>query len=94
MRQARLKAPDDHEVAYYHTISRVVNREFVLREEERVQFALTTRKGAWRIRGEDDRHEPLCRRTRNANARARRCTSRRPEPFEEFRTAPHRAEQV
>ncbi len=38
MRQARLKAPDDHEVAYYHTISRVVNREYVLGEEEREQF--------------------------------------------------------
>ena len=38
MRQARLKAPDDHEVAYYHVISRVVNREFVLGEEEREQF--------------------------------------------------------
>ena len=38
MRQARLKAPDDHEVAYYHTISRVVNRAFVLGEEEREQF--------------------------------------------------------
>lgn len=39
MRQARLKAPEGHEVAYYHCISRVVNREFVLREEEREQFA-------------------------------------------------------
>lgn len=34
MRQARLKARDDHEVAYYHVISRVVNREFVLGGEE------------------------------------------------------------
>ena len=33
MRQARLKAPDEHEVAYYHTISRMVNREFVLGED-------------------------------------------------------------
>lgn len=39
MRQARLKAPEGHEVAYYHCISRVVNREFVLGEEEREQFA-------------------------------------------------------
>ena len=38
MRQARLKAPDDHEVAYYHCISRVVNREFVLGGEEHEQF--------------------------------------------------------
>lgn len=43
MRQARLKAPDDYEVAYYHTISRVVNREFVLGEEEREQFVETMR---------------------------------------------------
>ena len=38
MRQARLKAPEDHAVAYYHCISRVVNREFVLGAEEREQF--------------------------------------------------------
>jgi REP element-mobilizing transposase RayT len=38
MRQARLKAPDDHEVAYYHVVSRVVNREFILGEKEREQF--------------------------------------------------------
>ena len=38
MRQARLKAPDDHPVAYYHTLSRVVNRAFILGAEEREQF--------------------------------------------------------
>ncbi len=38
MRQARFKAPEDHEVAYYHCISRVVNREFVFGSEEREQF--------------------------------------------------------
>jgi len=38
MRQARLKAPEGHEVAYYHCISRVVNREFVIGEEERERF--------------------------------------------------------
>ena len=38
MRQARLKAPEEHKVAYYHCISRVVNRDFVLGEEEREQF--------------------------------------------------------
>jgi len=38
MRQARLKAPDHHEVAYYHVISRVVNRTFVLGEQERERF--------------------------------------------------------
>ena len=37
VRQARLKAPEGHDVAYYHCISRVVNREFVLGEEEREQ---------------------------------------------------------
>jgi hypothetical protein len=35
MRQARLKAPEHHDVAYYHVISRVVNREFVLGAEQR-----------------------------------------------------------
>jgi len=38
MRQARLKAPDHHEVAYYHVISLVVNRTFVLGEQERERF--------------------------------------------------------
>lgn len=38
MRQARLKAPDGHEVAYYNVIFRVVNREFILGAEERERF--------------------------------------------------------
>ena len=38
MRQARLKAPEDHPFAYYHVISRVVNREFALGDDEREQF--------------------------------------------------------
>jgi len=38
MRQPRLKAPAHHPVAYYHCISRVVNREYLLREEEKEQF--------------------------------------------------------
>ena len=38
MRQPRLKAPDDLPVAYYHCVSRVVNREFVLGEAEKEQF--------------------------------------------------------
>ena len=38
MRQARLKAPEHHDVAYYHCISRVVNRDFILGDEEREQF--------------------------------------------------------
>ncbi len=38
MRQARLKAPDDWEQAYYHCVSRVVDRRFVLGDEEKQQF--------------------------------------------------------
>ncbi len=38
MRQARLKAPDEHTVSYYHCISRVVNREFVFGDEEKEEF--------------------------------------------------------
>jgi REP element-mobilizing transposase RayT len=38
MRQARLKAPEHHPVAYYHCISRVVDRRFVLGDAEREQF--------------------------------------------------------
>lgn len=38
MRRARLKAPHSHSVAYYHCVSRVVNREFVFGEEEKEQF--------------------------------------------------------
>ncbi len=35
MRRPRLKAPDSHPVAYYHCVSRVVNRDFVLGDEEK-----------------------------------------------------------
>jgi putative transposase len=35
MRRPRLKAPASHPVAYYHCVSRVVNREFVLGDAER-----------------------------------------------------------
>ena len=38
MRQPRLKAPPDLPVAYYHCVSRVVNREFVLGDAEREHF--------------------------------------------------------
>ena len=38
MRRPRLKAPKHHEKAYYHCISRVVNREFVLKTEEKEKF--------------------------------------------------------
>ncbi len=34
MRRPRLKAPASHPVAYYHCVSRVVDRRFVLGEEE------------------------------------------------------------
>ncbi|MBK8091579.1 MAG: transposase [Verrucomicrobiaceae bacterium] len=38
MRQARLKAPSHFPVAYYHCVSRVVDRRFVILAEEREQF--------------------------------------------------------
>ncbi len=38
MRQARLKAPADWELAYYHCVSRVVDRRFALGDEEKRQF--------------------------------------------------------
>ena len=38
MRKARLKAPEHHEVAYYHCLSRVVDRQFVFGEIEKEQF--------------------------------------------------------
>ena len=44
IRQARLKAPPDHPAAYYHCVSRVVNREFVLGEEEKEMFVKLMRR--------------------------------------------------
>jgi len=38
MRKPRLKAPPHFPVAYYHCLSRVVDRQFVLGEEEKEQF--------------------------------------------------------
>ena len=38
MRKSRLKAPAHHPIAYYHCVSRVVNREFVLGPEEKEEF--------------------------------------------------------
>ena len=38
MRQPRLKAPPNHPVGYYHCISRVVDRQFVLGDLEKEQF--------------------------------------------------------
>ncbi|MBK8095125.1 MAG: transposase [Verrucomicrobiaceae bacterium] len=38
MRQARLKAPKYHPIAYYHCVSRVVDRAFRLQETEREMF--------------------------------------------------------
>jgi REP element-mobilizing transposase RayT len=38
MRQARLKAPAGAGMAFYHCVSRVVNRDFVFGEAEREQF--------------------------------------------------------
>ncbi|MFM8360555.1 MAG: transposase, partial [Verrucomicrobiota bacterium] len=44
MRKARLKAPEGHPVAYYHCVSRVVNREFVFGDVEREQFVQLMRE--------------------------------------------------
>ena len=38
MRRPRVKAPDGHAAAYYHCVSRVVGREFLLGEAEKEQF--------------------------------------------------------
>ena len=38
MRKPRWKAPPSFEVAYYHCLSRVVDRQFVLGPEEREKF--------------------------------------------------------
>jgi REP element-mobilizing transposase RayT len=38
MRKPRLKAPPNYPVAYYHCLSRVVDRQFVLGEEEKEKF--------------------------------------------------------
>jgi len=38
MRQPRLKAPSDWDHAYYHCVSRVVDRRFALGDEEKQQF--------------------------------------------------------
>ncbi|MBK8091745.1 MAG: transposase [Verrucomicrobiaceae bacterium] len=38
MRQPRLKAPKHHPTAFYHCVSRIVNRDFVLLEQEREHF--------------------------------------------------------
>ena len=39
MRRARFKAPSSHPFAYYHCVSRIVNRDFVLGEAEKAQFS-------------------------------------------------------
>ncbi len=38
MRKSRLKAPEHHPLAYYHCVSRVVDRKFVLGPEEKEEF--------------------------------------------------------
>jgi hypothetical protein len=38
MRRARLKAPKSHAVSYTHCVSRIVNRDFVLKETEKTRF--------------------------------------------------------
>ncbi len=44
MRQPRLKAPPELPAAYYHCISRVVNREFVFGDEEKEMFVKLMRR--------------------------------------------------
>ena len=44
MRLRRLKAPANHPVAYYHCLSRVVNRDFVFGPTEKEQFILLMRE--------------------------------------------------
>lgn len=44
MRQRRLKAPDGHRVAYYHCLSRVVNRDFAFGASEREEFVRLMRE--------------------------------------------------
>ncbi|MBK1835620.1 transposase, partial [Roseibacillus ishigakijimensis] len=38
MRRRRFLAPKSHPVAYYHCVSRVVNRDFVFGETEKARF--------------------------------------------------------
>jgi REP element-mobilizing transposase RayT len=44
MRKPRLKAPPSFPVAYYHCLSRVVDRQFALGEEEKEQFVALMRE--------------------------------------------------
>lgn len=46
MRQARLRAPKDHTEAYYHCVSRVVNREFIFGDAEKDFFVQMMRKSS------------------------------------------------
>ena len=38
MRRARLKAPEEFPVGYYHCMSRIVGREYLLGDEEKEEF--------------------------------------------------------
>jgi hypothetical protein len=51
MRKRRWKAPASYAVAYYHCVSRVVDRQYVLGPEERERFGPKRRDGARRLRG-------------------------------------------
>jgi REP element-mobilizing transposase RayT len=44
MRKPRLKAPPSFPVAYYHCLSRVVDRQYILGEEEKEQFVRLMRE--------------------------------------------------
>ena len=43
MRRPRLKAPASHPVAFYHCVSRIVNRDFVLGDAERDKLVRNAR---------------------------------------------------
>jgi len=43
MRRPRFKAPPEHPLAYYHCISRAVDRRFFFGPEEKEQFCSLTR---------------------------------------------------
>ena len=44
MRQKRMRAPEQWSSAYYHCVSRVVGREFLLGDTEKEQFVKLMRK--------------------------------------------------
>ena len=49
MRRPRFKAPPEHPLAYYHCISRAVDRQFVFGAEEKEQLISIARGIATRL---------------------------------------------